>query len=78
MLLVVITTLIMLIFTLLGQFIVHLFLPEVTRFTSILYLVIVGGIAVVIYGALALITRLLDKMFGEKSKRLRERLHLDF
>lgn len=77
MLLVVITTLIMLIFTLLGQFIVHLFLPEVTRFTSILYLVIVGGIAVVIYGALALITRLLDKMFGEKSKRLRERLHLD-
>lgn len=42
------------------------------RISSMLYLVIIGGLGMAIYGAMALRVRLLDRFIGEKAQTLRQ------
>ena len=46
------------------------------RISSMLYLVIIGGLGIAIYGAMALRVRLLDRFIGEKAQVLREKFHI--
>lgn len=46
------------------------------RISSMLYLVIIGGLGVAIYGAMALRVRLLDRFIGEKAQTLRQKFHI--
>lgn len=63
-LLVLILTTIMAIFVLLANWLMGVVLPDTNRLFSAFHLVIVGGVGVVVYGFLALVTRLLDKLVG--------------
>ncbi|GAY69772.1 export protein for polysaccharides and teichoic acids [Streptococcus canis] len=44
------------------------------RLTSLLYLLIIGGLGLVVYAALTLLTHQLDKLIGSKASRLRQKL----
>ncbi|WP_342990077.1 polysaccharide biosynthesis protein [Streptococcus anginosus] len=46
------------------------------RISSMLYLVIIGGLGTAIYGAMALRVRLLDRFIGEKAQTLRQKFHI--
>ena len=46
------------------------------RISSMLYLVIIGGLGIAIYGAMALRVRLLDHFIGEKAQTLRQKFHI--
>ena len=46
------------------------------RISSMLYLVIIGGLGIAIYGAMALRVRLLDRFIGEKAQTLRQKFHI--
>lgn len=46
------------------------------RISSMLYLVIIGGLGITIYGAMALRVRLLDRFIGEKAQTLRQKFHI--
>ena len=46
------------------------------RILSMLYLVIIGGLGMAIYGAMALRVRLLDRFIGEKAQTLRQKFHI--
>ena len=46
------------------------------RISSMLYLVIIGGLGMAIYGAMALRVRLLDRFIGEKAQTLRQKFHI--
>ena len=46
------------------------------RISSMLYLVIIGGLGMAIYGAMALRVRLLDRFIGEKAQILRQKFHI--
>lgn len=46
------------------------------RISSMLYLVIIGGLGIAIYGAIALRVRLLDRFIGEKAQTLRQKFHI--
>ena len=46
------------------------------RISSMLYLVIIGGLGSAIYGAMALRVRLLDRFIGEKAQTLRQKFHI--
>ena len=46
------------------------------RISSMLYLVIIGGLGMAIYGAMALRVRLLDHFIGEKAQTLRQKFHI--
>ena len=46
------------------------------RISSMLYLVIIGGLGMAIYGAMALRFRLLDRFIGEKAQTLRQKFHI--
>ena len=46
------------------------------RISSMLYLVIIGGLGIAIYGAMALRVRLLDRLIGEKAQTLRQKFHI--
>ena len=41
-----------------------------------LYLIMIGGLGIIIYGAMALRVRLLDRFIGEKAQSLREKFHI--
>ena len=75
-LLVLILTTIMAIFVLLANWLMGVILPDTNRLFSAFHLVIVGGVGVVVYGFLALVTRLLDKLIGSKADALRQKMHL--
>lgn len=51
-------------------------LPEGGRATSFVYLVVIGFIGVAVYGSLALLTRLLDKVIGSRADILRQKFHI--
>lgn len=51
-------------------------LPEGGRATSFVYLVVIGFIGVAVYGSLALLTRLLDKVIGSRAYILRQKFHI--
>ena len=46
------------------------------RISSMLYLTMIGGLGIIIYGAMALRVRLLDRFIGEKAQSLREKFHI--
>lgn len=46
------------------------------RISSMLYLIMIGGLGIIIYGAMALRVRLLDRFIGEKAQVLREKFHI--
>ena len=46
------------------------------RISSMLYLVIIGGLGIAIYGAMVLRVRLLDRFIGEKAQTLRQKFHI--
>ena len=46
------------------------------RISSMLYLVIIGGLGIAIYGAMSLRVRLLDRFIGEKAQTLRQKFHI--
>ena len=46
------------------------------RISTMLYLVIIGGLGIAIYGAMALRVRLLDRFIGEKAQTLRQKFHI--
>ena len=46
------------------------------RISSMLYLIMIGGLEIIIYGAMALRVRLLDRFIGEKAQVLRQKLHI--
>lgn len=46
------------------------------RISSMIYLVIIGGLGMAIYGAMALRVRLLDRFIGEKAQTLRQKFHI--
>lgn len=46
------------------------------RISSMLYLIMIGGLGIIIYGAMALRVRLLDRFIGEKAHVLREKFHI--
>lgn len=46
------------------------------RISSMLYLIMIGGLGIIIYGAMALRVRLLDRFIGEKAQSLREKFHI--
>ena len=52
-----------------------LFYPN-GRISSMLYLIMIGGLGIIIYGAMALRVRLLDRFIGEKAQSLREKFHI--
>ena len=51
-------------------------LPEGGRATSFVYLVVIGFIGVAVYGSLALLTRLLDKVIGSRADILLQKFHI--
>lgn len=51
-------------------------LPEGGRATSFVYLVVIGFIGVAVYGSLALLARLLDKVIGSRADILRQKFHI--
>lgn len=55
----------------------HFIVSPTTRVGSVVYIVLVGAIGVLLYGFLALVTRLLDKLIGGRAKALRQKLHLE-
>lgn len=46
------------------------------RISSMLYLIMIGGLGMIIYGAMALRIRLLDRFIGEKAQVLRQKFHI--
>ncbi|MGT2926832.1 putative polysaccharide biosynthesis protein [Streptococcus cuniculipharyngis] len=55
----------------------YLFFPPASRWSSLLYVVLVGSLGVAVYGYLALKTRLLDKMIGKKAENLRQKMKIN-
>ncbi|BCK38703.1 TPA: polysaccharide biosynthesis protein [Streptococcus pyogenes] len=51
----------------------YVFKP-IGRLTSLLYLLIIGGLGMTVYTALTLLTHQLDKLIGSKASRLRQKL----
>ncbi len=76
-LLVTILTLIMGVVVALATVGLHLFVSPTTRIGSVIYIVLIGAIGVLVYGFLALATRLLDKLIGNRAKVLRQKLHME-
>lgn len=48
-----------------------------TRVGSMVYLVLVGGLGLLLYMFLTLVTRLLDKLIGGRAKVLRQKFHME-
>ncbi len=76
-LLVTILTLIMGVVVALATVGLQLFVSPTTRIGSVIYIVLIGAIGVLVYGFLALATRLLDKLIGNRAKVLRQKLHME-
>ncbi|TCD46063.1 polysaccharide biosynthesis protein [Streptococcus sp. X16XC17] len=51
-------------------------IPPVSRFISILHIIISGSVGILIFGVLTLKTRQLDKLIGARAQRLRKKLRI--
>lgn len=67
-------TLIMALVVALGNSLLVLVLPVTGRVSALLYLVLVGGLGVAVYGFMTLKFGLLDKLIGAKAEQLRQKL----
>lgn len=71
-----ILTLIMLLVVLVAGFILGLVIKPNGRVTSMLYVALIGGVGVVVYGCLGLRLRFLDRFIGSKAASLRNKFHI--
>ncbi|GGE31136.1 putative polysaccharide biosynthesis protein [Streptococcus himalayensis] len=60
----------------LAQFLLGFVFHSQGRLLNLIYLTLVGGIGVVTYFYLGLLTRLLDKFLGARAESLRQKLHI--
>ncbi|SDB33581.1 Membrane protein involved in the export of O-antigen and teichoic acid [Streptococcus henryi] len=60
----------------LGYYGLNFVISPDTRLSSVLYLLILGALGIAVYGFLALVTKLLDKLIGQRAETLRQKLHL--
>ena len=74
LLLTLIETIIMGLVVFMGNWLLGYAFKPTGRLTSLLYLLIIGGLGLVVYAALTLLTHQLDKLIGSKASRLRQKL----
>ena len=72
----VILTVLMTIFVLVAELLIGLFLHPSGRISSFVYITLIGGIGLAVYGGLALKVRLMDRFIGSKAASLRRRFHI--
>ena len=71
-----ILTLIMLLVVLVTGFILGLVIKPNGRVTSMIYVSLIGGVGIVVYGGLGLRLRFLDRFIGSKAASLRNKFHI--
>ena len=71
-----ILTLIMLLVVLIAGFILGLVIKPNGRVTSMVYVALIGGVGIVVYGGLGLRLRFLDRFIGSKAASLRNKFHI--
>ena len=71
-----ILTLIMLLVVLVAGFILGFVIKPNGRVTSMIYVALIGGVGIVVYGALGLRLRFLDRFIGSKAASLRNKFHI--
>ena len=71
-----ILTLIMLFVVLVAGFILGLVIKPNGRVTSMIYVALIGGVGIVVYGGLGLRLRFLDRFIGSKAASLRNKFHI--
>ena len=71
-----ILTLIMLLVVLVAGLILGLVIKPNGRVTSMLYVALIGGVGIVVYGGLGLRLRFLDRFIGSKAASLRNKIHI--
>lgn len=71
-----ILTLIMLLVVLVAGFILGLLIKPNGRVTSMIYVALIGGVGIVVYGGLGLRLRFLDRFIGSKAASLRNKFHI--
>ena len=71
-----ILTLIMLLVVLVTGFILGLVIKPNGRVTSMIYVALIGGVGIVVYGGLGLRLRFLDRFIGSKAASLRNKFHI--
>ena len=71
-----ILTLIMLLVVLIAGFILGLVIKQNGRVTSMIYVALIGGVGIVVYGGLGLRLRFLDRFIGSKAASLRNKFHI--
>ena len=71
-----ILTLIMLLVVLIAGFILGLVIKPNGRVTSMIYVALIGGVGIVVYGSLGLRLRFLDRFIGSKAASLRNKFHI--
>ena len=72
-----ILTLLMIVVIALADLLLGFFFHPAGRVSSMIYLVLIGGIGIAVYGGLALRVRLLDRFVGEaKASSLRRKFHI--
>ena len=71
-----ILTLIMLLVVLVAGFILGMVIKPNGRVTSMLYVALIGGVGIVVYGGLGLRLRFLDRFIGSKAASLRNKFHI--
>src|SRR3712207_4629714 len=75
-LLTVIETALMGLIVLLASWLLGYLFKPTGRLTSLLYLVIIGGLGMGVYAYMTLLTRQLDKLIGSRAARYRQKLGL--
>lgn len=71
-----ILTLIMLLVVLVAGLILGLVIKPNGRVTSMIYVALIGGVGIVVYGGLGLRLRFLDRFIGSKAASLRDKFHI--
>ncbi|KXT73819.1 Membrane protein involved in the export of O-antigen, teichoic acid lipoteichoic acid [Streptococcus sp. DD10] len=71
-----ILSLVMLVGVLLLQGLLGLVMQPTSRLTSIVFLVVIGGIGIVVYGGLGLKLRFFDRFIGQQAASLRKKCHI--
>ncbi|MFS9091324.1 putative polysaccharide biosynthesis protein [Streptococcus australis] len=71
-----ILTLIMLLVVLVAGFILGFVIKPNGRVTSMIYVALIGGVGIIVYGGLGLRLRFLDRFIGSKAASLRDKFHI--
>lgn len=71
-----ILTLIMLLVVLVAGFILGFVIKPNGRVTSMIYVALIGGVGIIVYGGLGLRLRFLDRFIGSKAASLRNKFHI--